>query len=73
MLNKYGNILSIGGVLKQKLFIKLMSSNVCDVVQNLFKMLMKFILFCFINCLNSCNILYFHAKILFQGYLNCWF
>jgi hypothetical protein len=39
----------------QILFIKLMSSNVCD-VRNLFKMLMKFISFCLITCLNSCNI-----------------
>jgi hypothetical protein len=30
--NKYGKVLSIGGVLKQMLFIKLRSSNVCDVV-----------------------------------------
>jgi hypothetical protein len=73
VLNKYGKMLSIHGALKQTLFIKLMSSNVCDVVRNLFKMLMKFISFCFIICLNSCKILYFHAKSLFQWCLNCWF
>jgi hypothetical protein len=32
VLNKYGKMLSIGGALKQNLFIKLMFSNVCDIV-----------------------------------------
>jgi hypothetical protein len=66
-------MLSIGGALKQNLFIKLMFSNVCDIVWNPFKMWMKFISFFLIACSNSCKILCFHAKSLFQWCLNCWF
>ncbi len=37
MCKKYGKILSINGVLKQILLIKLMFSQVCDPIQNIFK------------------------------------
>jgi hypothetical protein len=41
MQNKYGKMLSIGGVCKQLLFIQCTFLVVCDAIQNLFNMLIK--------------------------------
>jgi len=51
--NKYGKMLSIGGVSKQLLFIQCMSLIVCDAIRNLFNMLTKFISSCHITSSNS--------------------
>ncbi len=53
VLNEYGKVLSISGVLKQLSFINFMSSIVCDAILNLFSMLMKFISSCRITSCNS--------------------
>jgi len=41
LYNKYGDVLSISGGFKHKLFIKCMFSFVCEAIWNLFKILIK--------------------------------
>jgi hypothetical protein len=45
--------LSIGGALKQILLIKTISLEICDVIRNLFKILMNLRSFWHMTCFNS--------------------